>query len=226
MGKIKVLLADDHAILRSGLRRLLETQPDIEVVAEAADGEEAIRKCSEASPDIALMDITMPGLSGIEATREIRKQNPEVKILVLTMHMDENYLYDVLSAGASGYLPKQAADTELLTAIRSIYKGGNFIHDSMIKWLVAKVRDVEPAVIDNSPDTERLSQRESEVLRLLALGYTSQEIADKLGLSIKSVGTYKARVQQKFGLRGRAELVRYAIKLGLLDTKPQNSPQT
>ncbi len=219
MRKIKLLLADDHAVLRAGLKRLLEAQPDIEVVAEAANGEEAVRKSGEVAPDIVLMDITMPGLSGMEATQEIKERNPEIKVLVLTMHEDEGYLYQMLRAGASGYVPKKAADTELLDAIRATHRGENVIHSSMTKGIVATVRNKEKGVPDKGLDDERLSQREREVLQLLAVGYTSQEIADKLFLSIKSVETYKARIKEKLGLKGRAELVRYAIQVGLLDTK-------
>ncbi len=220
MKKIKLLLADDHAVLRAGLKTLLNAQHDIEVIAEAADGEEAIRKSAEFAPDIVLMDITMSGMSGLEATQEIKKQSPEKKVLVLTMHEDEDYLYQMLRAGASGYVPKKAADTELLDAIRATYRGENFIHSSMTKSIVANVRDNKEKVVpDKSLDGEKLSQREREVLQLLAVGYTSQEIADKLFLSIKSVETYKARVKEKLGLKGRADLVRYAIQTGLLDTK-------
>ena len=219
MKKIKLLLADDHAVLRAGLKTLLNAQHDIEVVAEAANGQEAIRKSAEFAPDIVIMDITMFGMSGIEATREIKKQSPGIKVLALTMHEGEDYLYQMLRAGASGYVPKKAADTELLDAIRATHRGENFIHSSMTKGIVANLRDKEQVVPDQDIGDERLSQREREVLQFLAAGYTSQEIADKLFLSIKSVETYKARVKEKLGLKGRAELVRYAIQAGLLDTK-------
>ncbi len=216
MSKIKVLLADDHAVLRGGLKTLFEAQPDIEVVAEAANGDETVRQSLEVVPDIVLMDISMPGLSGLEATREIKRQNPTIKVLVLTMYDDERYLYQMLRAGADGYVPKKAADTELLDAIRATYRGEHFIHSSMTTGLVAEARDKE-IIPEKSQDKNGLSEREREVLQLLAIGYTNQEIADKLYLSIKTVQTYRARLKEKLGLQGRAELVRYAIRTGLSD---------
>lgn len=217
MEKIRLLLADDHAVLRAGLKTLFNTQPDIEVVAEAADGEETVRMCRETEIDIVLMDITMPGLNGLEATREIKRQNPATKILVLTMHEDESYLYQMLNAGADSYVPKKAADTELLNGIRATYRGEHFIHSSMTAGLVAKMRFKESVHSTEIRDQGGLSQREREVLRFLALGYTNQQIADKLYLSSKTVETYKARLKQKLGLQGRAELVRYAIESGYLN---------
>ncbi len=217
MDRIRLLLADDHAVLRAGLKTLFHAQPDIEVVAEAADGEETVRKSREFAPDIVLMDITMPGLSGLEATQKIKSQNPEVKVLVLTMHEDESYLYQMIRAGADGYVPKKAADTELIAAIRATYRGEHFIHPSMTAGLVAELRNKEMPSSTVSQDDDGLSEREREVLRLLALGHTDQEIADTLYLSVKTVATYKARLKQKLQLHGRAELVRYAIGRGLLD---------
>ncbi len=217
MDKIKLLLADDHAVLRAGLRTLLNSQPDIEVVAEAADGKEAVSKSIEIAPDIVLMDITMPGLNGLEATREIKRRNPAIKVLVLTMHEDGSYLNQMLRAGASGYVPKKAAATELLAAIRATYQGEHFIHSSMTAGLVAELRDRDAATWVESRDQDGLSKRESEVLRFLAMGYSNHQVADKLFLSIKTVETYKARLKEKLGLRGRAELVRYAMRRGLLD---------
>lgn len=219
MGKIKLLLADDHAVLRVGLKTLFNAQPDMEVIAEAANGEETVLKTHEFAPDIVLMDITMPGLNGFEATREIKKQNPATKVLVLTMHDDESYLHKMFNAGADGYVPKKAAGTELLDAIRATYRGEHFIHASMTGVLVNKLRDEEMPRPGASHDKDRLSQREREVLQLLAMGYTNQQIADKLYLSVKTVETYKARLKEKLGLRGLAELVRYAITIGLLDTE-------
>ncbi len=218
MSRIRLLLADDHVVLRAGLKALFNAQPDIEVVAEAADGEEAVRKSREVAPDIVLMDITMPKLSGLEATRQIKSQNPEIKVLALTVHEDESYLHQMLHAGASGYVPKKAADTELMDAIRATYRGEHFIHPSMTAGLVADLRGKEPASPSESQDDDRLSQREREVLRLLAMGYTNRQIADMLYLSVKTVETHKARLKEKLGLQGRADLVRYAIQRGLLDT--------
>ncbi len=220
MSKIRLLLADDHAVLRAGLKTLFNAQPDIKVVAEAADGEETVKKSLEHRPDIVLMDITMPRLNGMEATRQIKLQNPEIKILALTMHEDENYLYQMLHAGADGYIPKKAADTELLDAIRATHRGEHFIHSSMTSGLITEMRAKEVANLSERRVDGILSHREGEVLQLLAMGYTNQQIADKLFLSVKTVQTYKTRLQEKLGLHGRAELVRYAIQNGLLDIEP------
>jgi two-component system response regulator NreC len=218
MGKIRLLLADDHGVLRAGLKTLFSAQPDIEVVAEASDGDEAVRQSRETNPDIVLMDITMPGLNGLAATQKIKCQNPETKVLILTMHEDESYLHQAFRAGADGYVPKKAADTEVIAAIRATFRGEHFIHPSMTSSLVAGLRQRE------IPDTtayqnDGLSEREREVLRLLALGNTNQQIADALYLSVKTVETYKSRLKEKLGCEGRAELVRYAIRMGLIDTE-------
>ncbi len=216
MSKIRLLLADDHTVLRAGLKALFNAQPDMEVVAEASDGEEAIRMSRELSPDVVLMDISMPGINGFKATSEIRKQNPAVKILALTMHEDDSYLHQMLRAGADGYVPKKAADTELMAAIRASYRGEHFIHSSVASGLVTMARQQEPELLKNK-GTGVLSQREAEVLQLLALGYTNQQIAEELCLSVKTVESYRARIKAKLGLEGRAHLVRYAIEIGLLD---------
>ena len=217
MSKIRLLLADDHAVLRAGLKTLLNAEPDMEVVAEAANGGETILKSNEFLPDIVLMDITMPGQGGLKATREIKKRNPAIKVLVLTMHEDESFLYEMLRAGADGYVPKKAADTELLAAIRATYRGEHFIHSSMTSPLVAEARGKQATKTTKNNDVATLSEREREVLRLLALGYTNQQIADTIYLSVKTVETYKARLRDKLGLRGRAEFVRYAMEAGLVD---------
>lgn len=216
MSKIRLLLADDHTVLRAGLKALFNAQPDMEVVAEASDGEEAIRMSRELSPDVVLMDISMPGINGFKATSEIRKQNPAVKILALTMHEDDSYLHQMLRAGADGYVPKKAADTELMAAIRASYRGEHFIHSSVASGLVTMARQQEPELLKNK-GAGVLSQREVEVLQLLALGYTNQQIAEELCLSVKTVESYRARIKAKLGLEGRAHLVRYAIEIGLLD---------
>ncbi len=219
MAKIRLLLADDHSVLRAGLKALLNSQPDMEVVAEAVDGEETIQKCRETTPDIILLDITMPKLNGFEATQEIRRYNSTTKILVLTMHEDERYLYQMLQAGADSYVPKKAADTELLDAIRATHRGEHFIHSSMTTGLITQARHGQTTKAVKSSDADVLSQREKEVLRLLAMGHTNQEIADIMYLSIKTVETYRTRLKRKLGLTGRAELVRYAIQVGLLRTE-------
>jgi len=217
MTKIKLLLVDDHAVLRAGLKTLLNSQPDMKVVAEAGDGNEALCQFVKVTPDIVLMDITMPGLSGLEATKEIKRRDPEARVLVLTMHEDESYLHQMLRAGANGYVPKKAADTELLAAIRATYRGEHFIHSSMTAGLVVELCHKEINDGIQAQDQGILSMRESEVLSLIAMGHTDQQIADKLFLSIKTVQTYKARLKEKLKIKGRAELVRYAIRHGLLD---------
>ena len=217
MDKIKLILADDHAILRAGLKTLFSAQPDIEVIAEATDGAEAVRKSQELTPDIVLMDISMPGLNGFEATRQIKMCNPKIKVLALTMHDDENYLFQMFRAGADSYVPKKAADTELLAAIRATYRGEHYIHSSMTKGYVGDLRSKDIPSVTIPRNDDGLSEREIEVLRLLALGHANQQIADRLFLSVKTVETYKTRLKGKLGLQGRADLVRYAIQRGLLD---------
>jgi two-component system response regulator NreC len=216
MSKIRLLLADDHTVLRAGLKALFNAQPDMEVVAEASNGEEAVHMSRELSPDVVLMDITMPGISGFEATSEIRKQNPAVKILALTMHENDSYIHQMIRAGADSYVPKKAADTELMAAIRASYRGENFIHPSVASGLVTMARQQEPE-LKKDQGAGVLSQREAEVLQHLALGYTNQQIAEKLCLSVKTVESYRARIKAKLGFEGRAQLVRYAIEIGLLD---------
>jgi len=219
VNKIRILLADDHAVLRAGLKTLLNMQPDMDVVAEAGDSEETVLRSGEFLPDIVLMDITMPGSGGLKATSKIKELNPATKVLVLTMHEDEAYLRRALRSGADGYVPKKAADTELLAAIRATCRGEHFIHPSMTMGLIAELRQKKETSLTDSKGYDRLSQREQEVLRLLAMGHTSREIAEKLFLSAKTVETHKIRLKDKLGLRGRAELVRYAIQVGLLDIK-------
>ncbi len=213
MTKIKIVLADDHAVLRSGLRYLLNSQPDMDVVGEADSGEEALAVCRQIKPDILILDLSMPGIGGLEALGLIKAQAPEVKILVLTMHDDEGYLRSVLRAGGSGYIIKKAADAELLSAIRAVYRGQVFIDPSMTKGLIQELL-MSPAKEDK--ERRSLSERELEVLRLVALGFTNKQIADELFLSIKTVESHKAKIKEKLNLRGRSELVRYAIQQGLL----------
>jgi len=210
--RIRILLADDHAVLRAGLKILLSAQPDLEVIGEAAEGSAAVRLAQELRPDIVVMDIAMPGVSGIDATARIKRDLPTTKVLILSMHDDQGYLRQVLRAGASGYVLKRAADTELLAAIRAAARGEVFLDPAMAKGLVEEV--VAPRPIADGPAI--LSDREREVLRLLAHGHTNQQVADRLCIGMKSVETYKARLMDKLGLKGRTELVRYALRHGLL----------
>lgn len=217
MKKIRVVIADDHVVLRAGLIRLLNAESDIEVIGEASDGEEAVSKTVELVPDVLLLDITMPRLGGIDAIRRIKAKNLPVAILILTMHEDEGYLRETLKVGALGYIPKKAAETELISAIRAVHRGEIYIYPSMAKSLVEEVIHGSNANNELPFDTyELLSQREKEVLRLITQGYTNQEIAGRLSLSIKTVETYKARMMEKLNINNRAELVRYALQRGLL----------
>ncbi|NLC58797.1 MAG: response regulator transcription factor [Armatimonadetes bacterium] len=214
--KIRLLLADDHAVFRSGLRLLLSEQPDMEVVGEAADGEEAIRKTKELNPDILLLDITMPGISGLEALDRIKKEHPQVKVVMLTMHDDESYMERIMTSGGSGYVVKKAADTEVIQAIRVVHQGGVYLHPTMTRALVNQLQRKTIAQERQSHLGNKLSEREREVLKLIAQGYTNKEIADMIFLSVKTVETHKAHIMDKLELRSRAELVRYALDNGLL----------
>ena len=211
----RILLADDHAVLRSGLRLLLETQPNLHVVGEAATGTETLNLAETLRPDLILLDLSMPHLGGLDALPMLRQLVPSARILVLTMHDDVQYLRKAIQSGASGYILKKAADVELLSAIRAVLQGEMYVHPSMTKSLLENL-------LPNSGDTtekdrwDLLSEREQEVLKLVALGHTSAEIAEQLSLSVKTVETYRARGMEKLGLHTRAALVRYALKSGLI----------
>lgn len=213
-----MLLVDDHTVLRTGLRMLLNAQPDMEVVGEASDGAEAIERALELQPDVVLMDITMEGMNGLTATRRLKDLIPRAKVLVLTMHDDQEYLREMLRAGATGYVLKRAADSELVVAIRAVQRGEVFVYPSLASVLLRDLgRTVK--VHENLQETgvEALSEREREVLRLVALGHTNQQIASQLFLSVKTIETYRARLMKKLNLENRAALVRCALRNGLLD---------
>ncbi|HEX6123593.1 MAG TPA: response regulator transcription factor [Ktedonobacterales bacterium] len=216
MGKIQVLLADDHTILRAGLKMMLNIQPDIEVVGEASDGKQAIAEAQRLSPDVILMDITMPECNGIEATRQVKRLLPETRVLVLTMHENEEYLFQVLRAGASGYILKEAADTELISAIRAVYAGRFYLSPSaqslMIGDYLLRVRTGE-----ERDSYSALTEREREILKLVAEGYTNNQIAEQLFISPKTVDTHRTHIMDKLNLHSRAELVKYAMRRGLLE---------
>lgn len=218
MNKIRLLVADDHPVVRAGLRMLLGAQPDMEVVGEAVDGATAVERALELRPDVVVMDITMRGTNGLAATREIVKRIPQTKVLVLTMHDSEEYLRQTLEAGATGYVLKQAADTELAVAIRAVQRGEIYLYPAFTRVLLRDLtpnRDTDGQAQRDS--YELLSPREKEVLRMVALGHTNRKIADQLFLSVKTIETYRARVMEKLDLRTRAALVRYALLRGLLD---------
>jgi len=217
--KIRVFIADDHAVLRAGLRMLLNAEEDMEVVGEASDGQEAITRVGALKPDVVLLDISMPHLSGLEAIHQIQERSPGSRLLILTMHDDGSYLRQGLAEGASGYVLKQAADTELLTAIRSIHQGGMYLHRTHAQRLINPKEKTMPEEPAGNPVIDELSSRELEVLRLIAKGYTNQQAAEQLFLSIKTVETYKARLMHKLGFHTRAELVRYALLNRLMDNE-------
>ena len=214
--KIRLLVADDHPVVRAGLRLLLSAQPDMEVVGEAADGQTAVERALELKPDVVVMDLTLGEMDGLTATREIVDHNPRTKVVVLTIHDDEAYLRQALQAGATGYVLKEAVDTEIAVAIRVVQRGEVFLYPSFTRVLL------EDLLQAREPDEQRqgdsyglLSEREKEVLRLVALGDTNREIAERLFLSVRTVETYRARLMEKLNLKSRGELVRYALRKGL-----------
>jgi two-component system response regulator NreC len=214
MNKIRVLLADDHPIVRTGLRALLADEPDIEVIAEAEDGREAVRLAEELQPAVALMDLSMPGLSGLEATRQIKHRVPQVKVLILTRHTNEEYVLQILRAGASGYVVKNAAPAELVSAIRAVYRGDSFLSPAISRTVIEEyVRQAEAMVKDGY---EQLTDREREVLQLIAEGHSSREIAERLTISENTVRTHRANLMDKLTIHSTAELTQYAIRKGLV----------
>lgn len=208
MSKIRVLLVDDHALIRTGLRMLINAQRDMETVGEAANCREALEQINRLQPDVVSLDLTMPGGNSIKLIEQLHSEHPEIRVLVLTMHDDPAYFRAVMAAGGAGYLVKSAADSELLTAIRTVHQGRTFANVDLDG---KKHLPATPGLGLGS-----LSDREREVLELLAKGFTNQEIAAQLFLSVKTIETYRARIAGKLGLRTRAELVRYALEVGLL----------
>ncbi|HEY5160349.1 MAG TPA: response regulator transcription factor [Gaiellaceae bacterium] len=209
---IRVLIVDDHAVVRAGLRHVLDSAPDIETISEAGDGREAVFEARSRKPDVILVDVVMPGKSGIEVTPELIKESPSSKVLVLSMQDDPSYVREAFAAGASGYVLKEAAGAELITAVREVARGGRYVHPELGARLIeAEAKALKEAELDP------LSEREREVLRLLALGHTNQEIAKKLYISVRTAETHRAHIMQKLRLSTRAELVRYALERGLLD---------
>ncbi len=216
MSKTKVLLVDDHTIVRQGIKALLDTQEGIEVVGEAEDGREAIEKVKQMAPNVIVIDITMPNLNGIEATRQIKKINPEIKVLVLTVHDNEEYIHRILQAGASGYLLKESAVSDLVSAINAVEKDDIFLSPSISKVVVKDyIRHVETESGDFD-SLNILTNREREVLQLIAEGHTNKEIARILKLSIKTIDVHRSHIMDKLNIHDITGLVKYSIRKGLI----------
>jgi two-component system response regulator NreC len=215
MAHIRVLIADDHAMVRDGVRMILEAQTDIAVVGEASDGQEALEKAHSLLPDVVLMDIAMPVMTGLQATEAIKRELPQIQVVVVTMHEDYQYFFEVLRAGASGYVLKGASSGDLIAAVRAAHEGGVYLHPNVAKNLVADyVKRMEPG--EEKAHYDGLSERERQVLTLVAEGRTSQQIADQLYLSINTVQTHRAHIMEKLKLQNRAELIRYALRKGFI----------
>jgi DNA-binding NarL/FixJ family response regulator len=215
MRKIRVLLADDHTILRDGIRALLEDQQDIEVIGEAEDGQSAVKMAAQLDPDIVIMDIAMPLLNGLEATRHIRRDSPQVKVLILTMHENEEYIRQVLAAGAFGYVLKDAAARDLMGAIRAVYNGEAVLSPAVTRLVIEdylRWGDIQPMDASNE-----LTSREREVLQLIAEGYTNKEIAEILCLSIKTIQSHRTNLMSKLDLHDRGDLIKYAIQKKIIE---------
>lgn len=212
---IRVLLAEDHTIVRKGLRSLLEAEPDIEVVGEAENGREAVEKTRELSPDVVVMDISMPVLGGLEATRQIAKKFPQIKVLVLTVHANSEYVLQLLRMGASGYVVKQAAPEELVTAIKAVYRGDCFL-SPMISGHVIDGYVHLAAMMENAERYEKLTNREREILQLVAEGHTNKEMARMLYISVKTVETHRAHLMKKLDIHSASKLTSYAIRKGII----------
>ncbi len=212
MNKIRLLIVDDHAIMREGIRALLTLHEDIEIVGEAGTGQEAIQKARELTPDVIIMDVAMPDMDGIEATRRIIKDNLKSKVLILSQYDSAEYILSAIKAGVSGYVPKRALGSELISAIRAVYNGESFLHPSAASAVVKDYRSRS----QEGDAFEQLTPREREVLKLIAEGMTSREIAEKLFISIKTVVGHRTKVMEKLGLHNRTELIKYAMRKGLL----------
>jgi DNA-binding NarL/FixJ family response regulator len=213
--KTRILLADDHAVVRHGLRMVLEAQPDLEVVAEAGDGIEAVRRGLEEDVDLAVIDITMPRMTGLHAARELHRRRPALRLLMLSMHENERYLYEALKAGASGYVLKTVADRDLVEAIRAAMRGESFLYPGAMTPLIEDF--LKRARQDLPVREDPLTPREQEVVKLVAEGYTNKQIAETLVISEKTVERHRANVLEKLGMRDRVELTRYAIRHGLIE---------
>ncbi len=226
MNAIRLMLVDDHEVVRAGLRSFLEAQGDIQVVAEASSGEEALQRAQETQPDLVVMDITMPGMDGLEATRQLKQRLPDCCILALTVHEDKQYLFEMLAAGASGYVTKRSAAEDLVAAIRTVVNGNVFLQPALARWLLEDYRRLlsqapvtPPASAEEAaPATglEVLSRRELQVLELVAEGLSNPQIGERLGISPKTVARHRERIMNKLNLHSSTELVKFAIRTGLI----------
>jgi DNA-binding NarL/FixJ family response regulator len=211
---LRILVADDHAIVRQGLRLLIDSQQDMQVVAEAADGHAALEQAEALKPDIVVMDISMPGMNGLTATRTLKQRQPTITIVALTRHEDETYLEELLRAGASAYILKQSAPADFLQAIRAVAAGGIYLDPAMTSRVAGGLLAGKPHV--NAETSAKLTERESEVLRLVAVGHSNVEIAARLGIAVKTVEVHKANAMRKLGLTGRVDVIRYGVLQGWL----------
>lgn len=214
MNMLRIFLADDHAVVREGLKTLINAQPDMEVIGEAEDGSSAVHATTACQPDIVIMDISMPQLNGIQATARLKRASPHIKVLALSVHEDVSYLQELLHAGASGYVLKRAAADALIQAVRTVASGAVYLDPPLAEKMVSRFG--EPARTQSTTPAAALSEREADVVRLIAQGYSNKEIAAQLGLSIKTVETYKTRAMEKLHLVSRVAIVRYAVQQGWL----------
>jgi DNA-binding NarL/FixJ family response regulator len=212
--KIRILLADDHALVRRGLRMVLDSQPDLEVVDEVGDGAQAVGRAVQADVDLAILDVTMPRMTGLAATRELAHRRPGLRVLILSMHENEQFLYEALKAGASGYVLKSAADRDLVEACRAAMRGEPFLYPGAI---TALIRDFLDRNLNGDLRDDPLTPREQEILKLIAESYGNQQIADALVISVKTVERHRANILEKLGMHDRVQLTRYAIRRGLID---------
>lgn len=211
---IRVMLVDDHRILRDGIKAMLSLSGDIKVVGEAEDGQEALDLVTQLRPDLILMDVAMPRMDGLEATRQIKQRHEDIKVLILTQHDNREYIFPILKAGADGYVLKKAAGTELVSAIRAVHAGGTFLYPSVARTVVEEYLSPDGTISDRRQS--KLTERETEVLKLIAEGKSNQEIADLLFLSVKTVMGHRTNIMDKLDLHSRTDLVKYAIRTGLI----------
>lgn len=211
---IPILIADDHGVLRAGLRALLSAEPDLNVIADADNGEDALKLAQELKPEVVLLDVNMPGMGGIEVTRHLKEVLPEVRVLILTVHEDEGLFQEAIQAGASGYIIKRAVESELIDAIRAVKRGDLYVHPAMTRALL---KEIAPTPISQDTPVESLTRREIDVLRLIAQGYTNRQTAESLSISVRTVESHRANLMGKLNLHSRVDLVRYAKEHGFIE---------